>query len=138
MMKMKFLGQKMTKMAIFGQKMLKMTFLGQKMTFCMDEGAKCRLCLISDSSRGKMSSFLAPKMSKMAIFWPKTTKMTFWGKKCHFFKDEGAKCCLCLIYDGNRGKMSSLFAPKMSKMAIFGQKTPKMTFLGQTMTFFEG
>ena len=108
------------------------------MSFLMDEWAKCRLCLISDSRRGKMSSLLAPKMSKMAIFGQKSPKMTFLGQKMTFLMDEWAKCRLCLISDGSRGKMSSLVAQKMSKMVIFGQKTPKMTFWGQKMTFFEG
>ena len=49
---------------------------------------------------------------------------------------EGAKCRLCLIYDGRRGKKSSLLGQKWSKMAIFDQKCPKMIIFGQKWSFF--
>ena len=69
------------KMAIFGQKLMKMMFLEQKMTFFMDEGTKCRLCLIYDGRKGKMLSLLGTKMSKMAIFGQKNSENDVFGAK---------------------------------------------------------
>ena len=65
-------------------------------------------------------------------------KITFLGQKMSFFMDEGTKCRLCLIYDGRKGKMSSLLGTKMSKMAIFGQKNSENDVFGAKNVIFYG
>ena len=123
----------------------------------MDEWAKCRLCLISDSRRGKMSSLLAPKMSKMVIFGQKTPKMMFLGQKMTFFAPKTSFSAFCLPKNGHfchflpQKHHFHQFLPKNGHFSLLGgkqrqhlaptairyqAKTTFCPFLHQKMTFF--